>query len=205
VPPIGGYFFLENWRLDARRAAIFWRPELVAGALRIVPAPPGRARAQRPFDLWSLAGRKALGLTPEGLFLHVQTRQFDHHLWAPEGIAGDQPFILEIDPTPDSREQLRAADHFLHPPTTPGNASGDVTAHPQSLKLARYLQALDGHLAGASPREIAGVLFGAARVGREWVASDNLRKMTSYSIARGRALMHGEYLRLLNPATPSKD
>jgi hypothetical protein len=170
-----------------------------------VPAPPGRARAQRPFDLWSLAGRKALGLTPEGLFLNLQTAEFDHHLWAPDGIAGDQPFILEIDPTPDSRAQLRAADHFLHPPPSRENPSGVAIAHPQALKLSRYLQALDGHLAGASPREIAGVLFGAARVSREWSASDNLRKMTSYSIARGRALMHGEYLRLLNPATPSKD
>jgi hypothetical protein len=60
------------------------------------------------------------------------------------------------------------------------------------------LRALDGHLAGATYREIAEVLFGTARVpsGSSWKTHD-LRGRTIRLVRMGLKLMRGGYLDLL--------
>lgn len=69
---------------------------------------------------------------------------------------------------------------------------------PRGLRLAHVLQALDGWLAGGTQREIAIALFGDRRVDRDWPdPRSHLRDHIRRSIARGRSLMAGGYLRLL--------
>jgi hypothetical protein len=60
------------------------------------------------------------------------------------------------------------------------------------------LRALDGHLAGATYREIAEVLFGTARVptGSPWKTHD-VRGRTIRLVRTGLKLMRGGYLDLL--------
>lgn len=74
----------------------------------------------------------------------------------------------------------------LHPP--PGCAR----------RLTLVLRALDGHLAGASHRQIAIALWGERRVAEEW--SDprrNLRDQVRRAVHRGCRLMAGGYRRFL--------
>lgn len=60
------------------------------------------------------------------------------------------------------------------------------------------LRALDGSIAGASHREIGIVLFGKARVERDWAdPGDHLRDIVRRAIKRGRSLMNGGYKRFL--------
>ena len=60
------------------------------------------------------------------------------------------------------------------------------------------LQALDGALAGATQREIAIAIFGAARTECAWRdAGGHLRDTIRRAIRRGRFLMNGGYLGLL--------
>jgi hypothetical protein len=68
----------------------------------------------------------------------------------------------------------------------------------QRLQLVLALRALDGHLAGATYREIAEVLFGASRVptGAPWKTHD-LRGRTIRLVRTGLKLMRGGYLDLL--------
>jgi hypothetical protein len=68
----------------------------------------------------------------------------------------------------------------------------------QRQQLVLALRALDGHLAGATYREIAEVLFGAARVptGSSWRTHD-LRGRTIRLVRMGLKLMRGGYLDLL--------
>ncbi|GAC1627221.1 MAG: hypothetical protein NVS9B10_15960 [Nevskia sp.] len=67
-----------------------------------------------------------------------------------------------------------------------------------SLLHMRTLQALDGKRAGASQREIAEVLFGAAPVTASWNEDSDLRAQVRRLIRRGQALMNGGYRRLLD-------
>jgi hypothetical protein len=68
----------------------------------------------------------------------------------------------------------------------------------QRLQLVLALRALDGHLAGATYREIAEVLFGASRVptGALWKTHD-LRGRTIRLVRTGLKLLRGGYLDLL--------
>lgn len=72
-----------------------------------------------------------------------------------------------------------------------------LTQH-QRRRLALALQALDGHLAGATYREIAQVLFGAARIpaGPAWKTHD-VRDRSIRLVRTGLDLMRGGYLNLL--------
>ncbi len=67
----------------------------------------------------------------------------------------------------------------------------------QRLRLVRMVRALDGHAAGASYREIAGVLFQPQRQpAAEWKTS-HIRGQTIRLVKDAEALMRGGYLRLL--------
>ncbi len=76
---------------------------------------------------------------------------------------------------------------------------GELTAL-RRRRLVETLRALDGHLDGATTREVAGGLFGDDRLptGPEWKAHD-LRSRAKRLIGAGRALMNGGYRALLRP------
>jgi hypothetical protein len=82
--------------------------------------------------------------------------------------------------------QHRALRSALYPPASRGP------------RFARILQIVDGWLGGATQRDIAVAIFGVHRVDQDW--SDprcHLRDHIRRAIARGRDLMNGGYLRLL--------
>lgn len=64
-------------------------------------------------------------------------------------------------------------------------------------RLILILRALDGHLAEASYREIAEVLFGADRVEREAWKTSSLRDRTIRLVKGGLTLMQAGYRKLL--------
>lgn len=83
-------------------------------------------------------------------------------------------------------------------------ASGQIPAprlpdEPRLKRLRTVLQALDGWLAGASYREIAVALFGAARVEADWRdPRDHFRDRVRRAVRRGRMLMNGGYRTFLS-------
>ena len=64
-------------------------------------------------------------------------------------------------------------------------------------RLALMVRALDGHLAEASYREIAEVLFGARRIERDTWKTSSLRDQTIRLVRGGVALMRVGYRKLL--------
>jgi hypothetical protein len=82
----------------------------------------------------------------------------------------------------------------------PRRRSSDRLTQDQRRRLALALRALDGHLAGATYREIARALFGTTRVptGPSWKTHD-LRDRTIRLVRMGLDLMQGRYLDLLRP------
>jgi hypothetical protein len=61
----------------------------------------------------------------------------------------------------------------------------------------RSLQALDGEAAGASHRDIAGVIFGRTDAWQRWATNSELRAQIRYFLRRGHSLVNGGYLGLL--------
>jgi hypothetical protein len=80
----------------------------------------------------------------------------------------------------------------------PRRRSSDHLTQAQRRRLALALRALDGHLAGATYREIAQALFGTTHVptGPSWKTHD-LRDRTIRLVRMGLDLMQGRYLELL--------
>lgn len=80
----------------------------------------------------------------------------------------------------------------------PSRRAPDRLTQHQRRRLALALRALDGRLAGETYRDIAGALFGAARVpaGPAWKTHD-LRDRTIRLVRTGLDLMRGGYLELL--------
>lgn len=71
-----------------------------------------------------------------------------------------------------------------------------VTAQ-QRRRLRHMLQAVDGHVNGASYREIANVIYGAPRVAADSWKTSALRDSTIDLVKDGRAMIAGDYRKLL--------
>lgn len=64
-------------------------------------------------------------------------------------------------------------------------------------RLRRMLQAIDGHIAGATYREIANTIYGTTRVADDPWKTSALRDSTIALVRDGRALIYGGYRTLL--------
>lgn len=166
-----------------------WRPEVSANVIIL--------RGSLDAVAARLAGCGLFTLRERGVGIHVVARR------------GDQRIQLLVQPLRglDDRSLLIAL------PTGPGDlnrvgsqivglgafAAGEpISRRRHGERLVVVLQALDGALAGASQREIACALFGAARVDRDWRHDgDHMRDVVRRAVRRGRDLMNGGYLGLL--------
>jgi hypothetical protein len=85
----------------------------------------------------------------------------------------------------------------------PTHGAPDRLTQHQRRRLALALRALDGHLAGATYREIAQALFGAARIpaGSAWKTHD-VRDRTIRLVRTGLEFMRSSYLDLLRYPLP---
>jgi T6SS, Transcription factor, DNA binding domain len=123
---------------------------------------------------------------------------------------GGSPFRLHIVEDPrvgacvllpfDRLFEVRAAAALRLWRALAGRALGrDPAALPTTRRdrLVLALRALDGRLAEASYREIAGTLFGAARVPEHGWKTHDLRDRTARLVRSGVAMMQGGYRQLL--------
>lgn len=162
----------------------------------------GRGRDAVSYDPARWPGRLDRFADEDGLLLIIEAGDAEHRLWLP----GPEPLpgtplaaILDLDAHAAAR-----ADAALRlwrllsgrpAPRTPARKAPGSRSH----RLARTLQALDGHLAGATYREIAAAVFGEARLrdADPWRTS-SLRGATIGLVESGRALMSGGYRSLLH-------
>lgn len=197
-PRNGGCAFLLDPDRSASETAIFWRPELVASVLLLEAAPSVFLTAKR-FDQLDLthatlhapqSGEAAIALAdPDG----------DHHLVVNTiGPAERLAVMLPLDDSFHIRIEaaLRFQRHLF------GRAAGPLpralTLTPRHrLRLVRMVRALDGRSAGATYREIAGVLFDRQwQSATEWKTS-SIRAQTIRLVKDAQTMTLGGYLRLL--------
>lgn len=203
-----GLRLLEDPSRDARGAQPAWLPD-PDGLPQLHP--DAAAALDTPaFALWGIPGSKQLAhdgqrlqLTayrPEGTLRVAFSPTLEHGMAYAHGLAGGARL----------RERWRAAAATMERfdgyysrdvarPSTYAHPHGHAHVRPDRVALLhmRSLQTLDGLAAGATQREIAQAIFGAAVVAERWHDLGELRAQVRRLARRGRALVDGGYRRLL--------
>lgn len=181
-------------------ASVFWDPGSCASVLKSVAelVDPDR---NLPFDLSAFSCDADILLTPDGL-QHILLRQGYQCLQlAVSGTSVLSPVRLSVDaivPRQRLKFHLNALQCLSDLSGSGCISASHFPSDPRARRLGVVLQALDGSLAGATHRQIAGAQFGQHRVERDW--SDprgHLRDQVRRAIRRGRYLMEGGYRQFL--------
>lgn len=180
---------------------VLWRPELLPVTLPLVSL-------AGPFETAITLDTVALGLvladivTDDGRYLVLADPTGDHRLWLPEpaAMAGRLALHLPLDEhLPLRLASARRLYHRLNGrPGGPMPPAWRLTPA-RRRRLILMLRALDGHLAGATYRDIAAALLdpdSAQLPARLW-KTDSTRARAIRLVADAVALMRGGYRTLL--------
>ena len=193
-----GLRLLEDPRLDARDAHPAWfpdHPQLIQLYPDADPMPDSTA-----FDVWRIPGNKCLVHDGRRLLLTARWPGCCLRLAMAPGLEDGMAYVHAVHACdrpcasycslPAELDKLAAATDAA--PV----AAARCRPSPAELLELHTLQALDATLAGASLREVASGLFGAAAATGGWHADGGLRSKVRRLVRRGRALMYGDYRRL---------
>lgn len=196
---VWGLKFFADPRESAQTAETFWYPDVYGRTLAVLLSTWDGVK--RP-SLKDCSCHKSLLITAAGRWVaRLSADRLSLQLSALESLRlSDKLAILPvITDMLDTKRQLRLLQEFsdlFH------DALNTHRTRFGSLKLQNCLEALvalDGHLAGASYREIAKVIVGEDRVEAEWHGGQGaLKTRIVRAVKRGRALMAGGYKDLLS-------
>ena len=193
-PSAGDCAFPFDPQLQADDAPLVWLPQLDPATVLLVPA-------TEPFT----GSRSLRSLTPifrrqanDGEHWIITDAQGRFPLLLSAGIEPDTPVASVIPLDGNFAARADAALRLWRLLTGQRYRPPDPLTRLQRQQLVLALRALDGHLAGATYREIAEILFGTSRVptGAPWKTHD-LRGRTIRLVRTGLKLMRGGYLDLL--------
>lgn len=197
VPSLGGCEVYEDPALDARSAEPLWLSDPDA----LIPLAPAVGEDADPFSLWRLAGPKSL--VHDGQRLLLRTRlgrrvvRMALSLSLEEGVA----YAYAVPAGPRRSQRARAADDLAEAlEGAPRTSRGPAVTRTMLVHM-RSLQALDAVEAGASEREIAELVFGAAEPGERFTDSAQ-RANVRYLLDAGAKFRDGGYRDLVWPRAP---
>jgi hypothetical protein len=194
-PFAGGCGFPFDPRLQADNTPIVWLPQLDPATVLLVPATDAFLDSRSLISLTPILKRHA----SDGEHWVVSDGEGRFALLLMGSFGIDTP-VASVSPF-DANFAARAVPALrlwrLLTSERSIRSAGSLTQL-QRQQLVFALRALDAHLAGATYREIAEVLFGEARVptGSSWKTHD-LRGRTIRLVRAGSRLMRGGYLDLL--------
>jgi hypothetical protein len=177
---------------DSDARPVFWTAAVLPSVIAIAPLPDDLTDPNLRFDSLPLGPRLAED-GPERLIERAGSL-FRLHIVEQPGAGAC--VILPLDRVFELRAM--AAVRLWR-----GLAGRPLGRNPATLPTARRgrlvlaLRALDGRLAEASYREIAGALFGGTRLPERGWKTHDLRDRTARLVRLGAAMMQGGYRRLL--------
>ncbi len=152
------------------------------------------------FDLWTLPGRKTLSHDGVDLRIRIGIGASVFYFSVDRPLTRGQRYGFALAADPHAECRVKAVTRFLklmRSPCAPRRSFTLIQPTRPALNHMRALQALDGELAGASQREIAGVIFGEAMTALQWTSDSALRAQVRALSHQGRSLMNGGYRSLL--------
>lgn len=171
---------------------ILWSPNADTGVVILTAAPDSLISFPAVFDVSVASGDTALGFHA----FHT-TEALTSHLFILPGAKRDAPLAALIPLDRDSLGRIEALTRFCFswqrrpvPPDT-------RLTRQQRRRLRLMLQAVDGHLNGATYREIAKVIYGVARIDDAPWKTSPLRDSTIALVRNGLAMIDGGYRQLL--------
>lgn len=184
-------------------AAVFWKPDICSDVLRTMAFERRAGIDAAVFDPAKVKCQLAV-LTCSDFEQHLLFRDGDLSLQiAVTGSDVSNPVHLLPEPIkPDGEHHLRGLQRLHSLLSTGCLPAEESTAERHSSRLRVVLQSLDGYLAGMPYREIALTIFGERRVRADWDdpgrhLQDHIRR----AVRRGRKLMSGGYLKILQSGT----
>jgi hypothetical protein len=177
---------------------VFWRPEILPTIVLLQPA-PDRFLGAQPLDVAHLGGARAEHVAQDGRYVIVRYGAGDLRLYLPDAPPG-QPLAIVMPLDDDLPTRAEAALRLCAriKPRSAGHGREPLALTRQRRdRLVLMLRAVDGHLAEASYREIAEVLFGGRRLEREAWKTSSLRDRTIRLVKGGLALVRAGYRKLL--------
>lgn len=188
--------------MGAMHIDAFWRRDACPFVLHATVRRERQAAAEDRLRLAELPGRKSVLITADGV-QHVLIREQYRAV----------QLICDGDNVLDANAVLTFHTHGFHFGDRPALtyrrlrslrrrlrfAPSLFKSAPRARHLRNALIALDGDLAGLSQRQIGIRLYGDALVSEQWIDADaRLRLRVKNAIKRGRALMAGDYRKLLS-------
>jgi hypothetical protein len=175
-------------------AVVYWQPETDPGTV-ILTARTAFA-GQEPMPLPEV-DKDSARHDPTGLSLRIGVGAALVRLLLIDGAQPGMPLTALIPLDESCSERIAALTRFSQLLwDRPLIADMRLTAQ-RRRRLRRMLQAVDGHLTGASYRDIANAMYGAERVAADPWKTSALRDSTIALVRDGRALIDGGYRTLL--------
>ncbi len=168
----------------------------------LVPAPRRFSHAHR-LERSGISSRVASSISGTGYAVLAETGG-NHYLWL-RHIRDDTPLAALVPLDDDGLQRVAGLLRFLQ--RLRGQSPGPLpTALALTdrlrIRLVQMVQALDGHFARASYREIALVIHGADAVARYPWKTSSVRGQTIRLVKDASILMQGSYRRLLQGSRP---
>ena len=191
---VGGFPFAIDPQLTAVQAQVFWRPDVLP---TVIPFVPTSIEGARPLAVSELGGVVVERVGADGRHVIVRLDSGDLRLL----LAGpaDHPLAVVLPLDDDLPIRATAALRLWARMAERRNQQEQPLALTRQRRdrLVLLVRALDGHLAEASYREIAEVLFGTRRIERETWKTSSLRDRSIRLVRGGVDLMRAGYRRLL--------
>lgn len=190
----GGCNFAVRPSFSATETTIYWAPEADPGTVILTAAPSlADLDAAAPRDLDQTTARPGI----DGLSIVHGHGAAAVRLLLLGDIPSDHPLAALVPLGADGLDHIEAVTRLwraINNRAVPPDAR--LTAQ-QRRRQRHMLQAVDGRMSGASYREIADAIFGAARVADDPWKTSPLRDATIDLVKDGLSLIAGGYRRLL--------
>jgi hypothetical protein len=176
------------------QAVVYWQPVTDQGTVILTAKAPFSGQEPTPLpDMDEGSARH----DPDGLSLRIGLGAASVRLLLIDGARPGIPLaaLIPIDEScPDRIAALTQLLQVLR--DRPAVADARLTVQ-RRRRLRRMLQAVDGHLSGATYRDIAIAMYGDRRVAADPWKTSALRDSTIALVKDGRALIEGGYRTLL--------
>lgn len=191
----GGCSFFVRPSLNALQATIYWSPEVDTGSVVMTRLPPFLAGEDNLHADLEMAEPRQDRLGTHTTHGAGSRRYF--HVVRLSGTQPDTPLAALIPLDPSGLDRVEAVARLLRTLLNrPVPRDGRLTDQ-QRRRIRRMLQAVDGHMEGATYREIAEVIYGVERIRSEHWKTSALRDSVIGLVRGGLSMIAGGYRQLL--------